>query len=356
MQKLFTLLLVFLSCASCEAQNFAQRADQYLNKYSREQFMGSVLVARAGKVLFTKSYGFADLENDVLNTPETKFNICSLTKQFTGLAVLQLAERGKLKLEDLVSKYYEEAPPAWEKITIYHLLSHTSGIPNPGSLNDYPKGIAQPYTPKELIAIFRDKPLDFPPGAKRKYSNSGYYLLGLIIEKASGQKYADYIQQNIFGPLGMRDSGYESNTAILKHRASGYALDGKNFQHADYVDWTVPYAAGALYSTVENLLRWDQALYMEKLLNRSSLDHLFTPEKSGYNYGWFIKTENGRQKIYHEGGNPGYAAFIARYPADKTFVIVLSNLETAPVSKIADDLVALSFGESVATPKASRQD
>jgi len=132
-----------------------------------------------------------------------------------------------------------------------------------------------------LIAIFRDKPLDFPPGAKRKYSNSGYYLLGLIIEKASGQKYADYIQQNIFGPLGMRDSGYESNTAILKHRASGYALDGNNFQHADYVDWTVPYAAGALYSTVENLLRWDQALYMEKLLNRSSLDHLFTPEKSG---------------------------------------------------------------------------
>src|SRR4030081_3685377 len=118
MQKLFTLLLVFLSCASCEAQNFAQRADQYLNKYSREQFMGSVLVARAGKVLFTKSYGFADLENDVLNAPETKFNICSLTKQFTGLAVLQLAERGKLKLEDPVSKYYEQAPPAWEKITI----------------------------------------------------------------------------------------------------------------------------------------------------------------------------------------------------------------------------------------------
>lgn len=352
MKNLCAILLLLVTGAGCAAQDFATQADAYLKTYRPRQFMGVVLVARAGKVLFKKAYGYADLENNVPNTPQTKFNICSLTKQFTGLAILQLAEHGKLKLSDPVARYYEEAPPAWEKITVYHLLSHTSGIPDPASLTEFPKGIAQPYTPKELISIVRDKPLDFPPGARRKYSNEGYYVLGYIIERASGQRYADYIRQNILEPIGMRDSGYESNTALLKYRASGYTVEGSSIQHADYVDWSIPYAAGALYSTVEDMWRWDGALYTEKLLDRTSLERLFTPDQSGYNYGWFIKTENGRQKIYHEGGNPGYAAFIARYPADRTVVIVLSNLEVAPASKIGDDLARLLFGEKVSTPKS----
>ena len=308
--------------------------------------MGSVIVARAGKVLFKRSYGMADMERDVPNTPQTKFNIASLTKQFTGLAVLQLAERGKLTLEDPVSKYYADAPPAWKEITVYQLLTHTSGIPNPAALTDYPKGIAQAYTPKELIAIFENKALDFPPGTKRKYSNPGYYLLGYIIERVSGQSYADYIRQNILEPLGMHDSGYESNAGIVMHRALGYSWEGNALQNAAYVDWSIPYAAGALYSTVEDMHRWDEALYTEKLLGRQWLKRLFTPDKSGYNYGWFIKSEGGKQKIYHEGNNPGYAAFIARYPDEKGLVVVLSNLDTAPVAKISDDLAALFFGKA----------
>ena len=216
-------------------------------------------------------------------------------------------------------------------------------------MTDYPKGIAAPYSPKELIDIFRSKPLDFLPGEKRKYSNAGYYLLGYVIEQVSGQKYPDYIRQNIFARIDMGESGYESNTLIIKHRASGYSLEGDKILHSDYVDWSIPYAAGALYSTVEDMWRWNQALYGEKLLNGRSLSLLFTPDKSGYNYGWFIKQVNGREQVYHEGGNPGYAAFIARYPADRTFVIVLSNVETAPVATIANDLAALTFKEKPGT-------
>jgi CubicO group peptidase (beta-lactamase class C family) len=344
--------LVLFICHCCQAQDFGAKADDYLKvQATRGKFMGSVLVARDGNVLFKRSYGSAEVEWEVPNTPQTKFNIASLTKQFTGLAILQLAERGKLKLEDTVSKYYIEAPAAWEQITLYHLLTHTSGIPSPQGMDAYPRGIAQPYTPTELIAIARNKPLDFPPGTMRRYSNSGYILLGYVIEQASGLTYADYIQQNVFEPLAMHDSGYGSNALIIKHRASGYTCEGNSLRRGSYVDWSVPYAAGALYSTVEDLFRWDQALYTERLLGRKWLDRLFTPDKSGYNYGWFIRGQGTNQRIYHEGSNPGFSAFIARYPADKTLVVVLSNLETAPVSKIADDLAALSFGRSISEPR-----
>jgi D-alanyl-D-alanine carboxypeptidase len=346
MRTLTIALLLFTSAVVCRAQDFLARADAYLSKYTEQgQFMGSVMVARNGKILFEKAYGLANVELDLKNTVQSKFNLASVTKQFTGMAVLQLAERGTLKLDDPISKYYKDAPIAWERITIYHLLSHTSGIPNPKSLSDYPKGVTQPYTPEELIAVFRNKPLDFPPGTKFKYSNPGYYLLGYLIEKASGQTYADYLREHIFAPLGMHNSGYETNTAILKGRASGYTVDQGTLQNADYVDWSVPFAAGALYSTVEDLLKWDRALYTEKLLGRAWRERLFTPDQSGYNYGWFIRDKGGRQKIYHEGGNPGYTAFISRYPADQTCIIVLSNLEVAPVGKIADDLIEMLYGE-----------
>ena len=352
MKKSLSALLIIFWFIPCHAQSFATRLDKYLTAYAQEgKFMGAVLVARDGRVLFEKGYGLADLAWDVPVTPRTKFNIASLTKQFTGMAVLQLAEVGKLKLNDAVSKYYKDAPKAWAQITIYHLLSHTSGLPELKSLDEFTKGIAQPYTPLELIATFRDKPLDFPPSTKWAYSNRGYYLLGYIIEQASGQKYADYIEQHIFAPLGMKDSGYDSNVAVIKYRANGYAVDGQRLRYADYVDWSLPYAAGGIYSTIEDLLRWDRALYREKLLSRKWLDRLFTPDPNGYNYGWFIDNKGGRFKIYHEGSNPGFAAFIVRYPADRTFVVVLSNLETAPVRQIAYDLAALSFGETVTMPQ-----
>ena len=347
---LFVLLILPLGIA-INAQRTPSSFDRYLmTQVEKGDFMGAVLVERNGRILFKRGYGPADVAWSVPVTPNTKFNIASLTKQFTGMAVVQLAEAGKLRLDDPVSKYYEGAPKAWKDITIYRLLSHTSGLPELKGLDEFTKGIAQPYTPAELISTFRDKPLDFAPGTKWAYSNRGYYLLGYIIEKVSGQKYADYIRMHIFEPLGMNDSGYDSNTAVIKRHAIGYTKDGNTLRYADYVDWSLPFAAGGIYSTVEDLLRWDQALYTEKLLTRKWLDKLFTPDPSGYNYGWFIDQKGGRLKIYHEGSNPGFAAFIVRYPATKTLVVVLSNLETAPVRTIAYDLAAISFGEAVSAP------
>lgn len=346
MRSILFLLLLIIWIAPCDGGDFASLADTYLVA-KHGKFMGAVLVARDGKVLFEKGYGAADVAWGVLITPQTKFNVASLTKQFTGMAILQLAEGGKLDLDDPISKYYTNAPEAWEKITIYHLLSHRSGLPALKNLEEFTKGPAHSYTPAELIDTFRDKPLDFAPGTKWAYSNRGYYLLGYVIEQVSGQKYSDYLEQHIFRAIGMQDSGYDSTVAIIHGHAHGYAIEGQKLRYADYVDWSMAYAAGGLYSTVEDLLKWDQALYTEQLLSRKWLDRLFKPDASGYNYGWFINNKGGRLKMYHEGSNPGFAAFILRYPPDRTFVGVLSNLETAPVRQIASDLASLLFGEPI---------
>ena len=208
-------------------------------------------------------YGMANLEHDVPNTPQTKFRLGSITKQFTAMAILILQERGKLKVEDKVKKYLPDAPKAWDEITIHHLLTHTSGIPNYTAYPEFLKTLPVRVTLKELIAKFKDKPLDFKPGEKFRYSNSGYVVLGQIIEKVSGKNYASFLKEAIFDPLGDERHGLRQRHApILKHRASGYTRRlGIVLTNCDYLDMSIPHAAGALYSTVEDLLKWDQALY-----------------------------------------------------------------------------------------------
>src|ERR1700683_3901212 len=224
-------LAVWLTAASavlasaCFAQDNPARTEQVVQSYvANKTFMGSVLVVRDKAVLLEKGYGSADLEWDIPNSPTTKFRLGSITKQFTAASILLLEERGKLNIDDPVKKYMPDAPSAWDKITIYNLLTHTSGIPSFTSFPDYESTEATSTTPKELVARFRDKPLNFQPGEKWEYSNSGYVLLGYLLEKVSGQSYKDCLQENIFKPLGMNDSGYDSNTAIIMHRASGYVL------------------------------------------------------------------------------------------------------------------------------------
>src|SRR5713101_3187260 len=201
----------------------AGRIDQIVqSSVSNKQFMGSVLVARGNEVLFSKGYGAANLEWAIPNTPSTKFRLGSVTKQFTSASIFLLEERGKLKIDDPVKKYMPDAPAAWDKVTIFNLLTHTSGIPSFTGFPDYASTEAIATTPEKLVARFRDKPLEFQPGEKWNYSNSGYVLLGYLIEKISGQPYAKFVQENIFTPLGMTSSGYDSNTAIIRHRAAGY--------------------------------------------------------------------------------------------------------------------------------------
>ena len=260
-------LVLALAPTLAAAQDVARMEQLIRARVDDDSFMGTVLVARGNDVILSKGYGAANLEWNIANAPSTKFRIGSITKQFTAAAILLLAERGKLALEDPVKKHYPNAPAAWDAITIRHVLTHTSGIPNHTSFPEFQQtGHLLPATPEQTIASFRDKPLDFAPGERMSYSNSGYVLLGHLVERLSGQSYAEYLRANIFEPLGMHDSGYDFSAVIIPNRASGYTRAADGIRNAPYVDMTVPHGAGGLYSTTEDLLRWTQGLFGGRLL------------------------------------------------------------------------------------------
>lgn len=339
--------LLALLAGACLAQN-TTRMDQVVQSYVADrQFMGSALVARGPEVLYSKGFGSANLEWDVPNTPNTKFRLGSITKQFTAASILLLQERGKLNVDDPVRKHIADAPAAWDKITLYHLLTHTSGIPSFTGFPDYAK--LEPYatTPLELVARFRDKPLEFEPGERWNYSNSGYVLLGYLVEKISGQSYDKFVQENLFGPLGMKDSGYDSNSAVIPRRASGYVYRDGRFEHAGFIHMSIPHGDGALYSTTEDLLKWEQGLFGGKLLQPGSLEKMTTPFKNDYAFGLSVSTRAARKVIEHGGGIEGFNTFLAYYPEDKLTVAVLSNVNGGAPTEIARKLAALARGETV---------
>jgi CubicO group peptidase (beta-lactamase class C family) len=312
-----------------------------------KSFMGTVLVVKDGHALIDQGYGFADLEWNIPNAPTTKFRLGSLTKQFTAASILLLQERGKLNIDDPVSKYMPDAPAAWSKITIYNVLTHTSGIPNFTGFPDYRASEWKDTNPTELVARFRDKPLDFEPGAKFSYSNSGYILLGYLLEKVSGQTYGDFLQQNIFTPLGMKDTGIDSNAAILPQRAQGYRRSRQGIEHDGYVSMTIPFSAGALYSTTGDLLKWEQALFGGKVLKPESLTKMTTPFKDGYGFGIGIHPVDGHKLLTHGGSIQGFNTSLNYYPDDKLTVIVLGNLTGGAPDQIASYIGKVALGQTV---------
>ncbi len=342
------IAIAVLLVGVCLAQDNSARMEQVVQSYvANKQFMGSVLVAQDGKVVFSKGYGFANLEWDVPNSPTAKFRLGSVTKQFTAACILLLEERGKLKIDDPVKKYMPDAPAAWDKVTIFNLLTHTSGIPSFTGFPDYASTEAIATTPEKLVARFRDKPLEFQPGEKWNYSNSGYVLLGYLIEKISGQSYSQFVQDNIFTPLGMKDSGYDSNSAIIAHRAAGYAPSDKGLINAGYIDMSIPLSAGALYSTTEDLLRWEQGLFGGKLLSVASLQKMTTPFKNDYAFALAVRDANGHKVIEHGGGIEGFNTQLSYYPDDKLTIVVLANQNTGATGDIASKLAALVHGDQV---------
>jgi CubicO group peptidase (beta-lactamase class C family) len=354
------IILAWLLTCSCFAQEkiskeSVTRMEQIIQAYVPGKFMGTVLVAQDGKIVLDKGYGFANLEWDVPNTPTTKFRLGSITKQFTAASILLLEERGKLKTEDPVKKYMPDAPAAWDKITIFHVLTHTSGIPSFTGFPDFETREAQAVTPEKLVEWFRDKPLEFEPGTKWNYSNSGYVLLGYLIEKISGQSYADFVQQNIFTPLGMKDSGYDSNSAIIAHRATGYTPDKNGPTNAGFVHMSIPFSAGALYSTTEDLLRWEQGLFGGKVLTAASLAKMTTPFKQGYALGLGVSNNNGHKMISHEGGIQGFNTSLAYFPDDKLVVAVLANLNGPFAGQIASNLAKVAYDEKVVLPTERKE-
>ena len=344
---------VVLLGAASHAQEIPAQADAFIQAFPNEQrFQGSVLLARDGNVLFRKSYGMANADWDIPNTPDTKFRLGSITKQFTATLILQLVEEGKIKLDDSIRKYYAAAPESWQPITIHHLLSHESGIPSyTGIPGFFQKMAGVPYTPLQLIELTRDRPLEFTPGTKMAYDNSGYILLGYVIEQVTGKTYEQQLHSRILDPLGMADSGFEHNTAILKHRAEGYENENGKLQRAAYLDMTIPYAAGSMYSTVDDLLKWDQALYGTKILSAASKEKMWKSNLNDYAYGWFIVNRYGEHSFEHGGGINGFSTMIIRVPDKKLLAVALSNMESESPGLVAAGLLALALGKPAALPK-----
>jgi CubicO group peptidase (beta-lactamase class C family) len=344
------LVVITLAISEAQAQQLVSKVDEYLSAAAREgKFSGSVLIAREGKVLVSKGYGMASLELGVPNTPRMKFRIGSLSKQFTAMAVMILQERGKLKAQDPVCKYVPECPPAWAEVTLHHLLTHTSGIPELLSLPGFQQTMALPSPVGRTVERFKNKPLEFKPGEKFKYSNSGYVLLGHIIERVTGQTYGAFLKENIFEPLKMSNTGNDHNDMVIKNRAAGYVKRNDAIFNAPYIDMSIPTGGGSLYSTVEDLFLWDQALYAGRLIAKDSYDAMFKSYATadwgdGAAYGWFIgKDKSNHRYMGFVGGINGFAAQVMRYTDQKVLLVVLSNFSFAPVIDIEHELAAIVF-------------
>ena len=352
-----SLLLLQLP-TTVQAQKISKQLDVLTASYAKAgQFNGTVLVAEKGKVVFAKGYGLANREWDQPNAPDTKFRLGSLTKQFTSMLVMQLVEKGQLKLDAHITDYLPDYPKAGgDKITLHHLLTHTSGIPNYTAQPNFRNGPSiQPTTPVAFVSTFSAMPLEFEPGSKFNYSNSGYFLLGAIVEKVTGKPYAQVLTENILQPLHMQDTGYDLAGTILPKRATGYEKTPTGMANSAYLDMTVPYAAGSLYSTVLDLYKWDQALYTNQLLSEANKALLFKDFKSGYAYGWNIgKSPMGPDTVavqQHGGGINGFRTFLLRAPKDHHLVVVLDNEGGPKVSQLSADLLKVLYRQPATGPK-----
>ncbi|MCL4819563.1 MAG: beta-lactamase family protein [Vicinamibacteria bacterium] len=327
--------------------------------YPADQPGAAAIVVKDGKVLFRKAYGMANLELGVPLQPEMVFRLGSITKQFTAVAILMLAEEGRLSLSDPVEKFLPGYPTHGHVITIEHLLTHSSGIQSytgmPGWMEDR---ILADLKPLELIDGFKKEPMNFAPGEQFRYNNSAYVMLGAIIEKASGKSYEAFVQERIFGPLAMKGAHYGSNGPLIKGRVAGYSEHEGAVVNARYLSMTQPYSAGSLAASVDDLAAWDGALYSEKLLKQASLAKAWTPyaTKDGkptrYGYGWEIAELRGRRAIEHGGGIFGFSTHATRLPDDKVYVAVLANSDSPRTSPalVARKLAAIAVGDPFPEP------
>lgn len=324
------------------------------------QFNGTALIAKDGKVLYKGGFGLANFELEVPNQPTSVFRIASVSKQFTAMLAMQLVAEGKLQLHEPIATYLPDYPnSSANKITLHHLLSHTSGIPSYTSFPDYQTMMRQAITPRELVQLFADSTVRFEPGQRFDYSNSGYALIGYIMEKVTGRSYGDLLTDYIFKPLNMTQSGYEKSNALIMHRASGY----NNFlgHPASPIDMSVAYAAGGIHSTVEDLFLWDQALYTDKLLSAAYKNLLFekhTPAWGGhYGYGWALanmpigSSDKKVMTIEHDGVINGFTSIIVRIPASKTTIILLNNTGRSDFRKICPAILGILHKTEYKKPK-----
>src|ERR1043165_307246 len=331
------ILATFLHAQAALAQDHAAKIQEVLtlaNKY--RQFNGTALVAENGKVVYKGGVGLANMEWNIPNTPDTKFRLGSITKQFTATVILQLVEQGKIKLDGKLSDYLPDyRKDVGNKVTIHNLLTHTSGIPSYTSQPGFFENVSRnPYKVDEFVKKYASGDLEFEPGSKFVYDNSGYFLLGAIIERVTGKPYEPVLKENIFDPLGMKYTGYDHWDTIISKRATGYCRSARGFHTAAYLDMSIPYAAGSLYSTVEDLYLWDQALYGDKVLSAKSKELMFKPNLNNYGYGFVITKATLAPPaklqvpvIQHGGGINDFNTVIVRMVNDKRLIVLLDNEE-----------------------------
>ena len=346
--KLFVLFL--LTSPMAQAQELNSKFDELLNaRYGGERPGAAALIIKGEDVIYRKAFGMANLELGVPMTPDQVFEIGSITKQFTAVAILMLLEQGKLSLDDEITKFIPDYPTQDQSITIHHLLNHTSGIKSYTSM-DIMSIARKDMTPTELIDYFKNEPMDFKPGEQYRYNNSGYILLGYIIEKSSGQSYQEFVEENIFKPAGMTHSRYGSKTELIKNRASGYQMND-GYTNASYLSMTLPYAAGSLMSTVDDLAKWQKALREEVLLKAETLAKAYTNHSlndgkpSNYGYGFHPSEINGTSTIEHGGGIFGYTTYQVYIPQEDLQVVVLTNCNCNSPTDITVQLAALAIGK-----------
>jgi CubicO group peptidase (beta-lactamase class C family) len=311
----------------------------------------AALVAIKGQIVYKKAFGMANLELNVPMQPDMVFRVGSITKQFTAIAILQLMEQGKLALQDDITKFIPDYPTQAYKITIEHLLTHTSGIKSYTGVPEFQKYIKEDLKPAESIDKFKNLPMEFAPGTKWNYNNSGFFLLGYIIEKASGKTYQEYIDENLFKPAGMNNSLYGSDKKILMNRAYGYESDGDTTVNADYLSMLLPYSAGSIMSTVEDLYKWNRALLSYKLVKKETLEKAFNEYKlsdgkgTHYGYGWFLLQLQGSPTIEHGGAINGFLANAIYLPQEDVFVAVFSNNGGKSPEFVSMKMAAIAIGK-----------
>ncbi|MBC7950151.1 MAG: serine hydrolase [Chitinophagaceae bacterium] len=356
--KNVVLIFVFslLSSLIFSQQKGIPQLTSEFDKLLSEQFKSnetgaSVLVTRKGQIIYQKAFGKANLELNVPMQVDNVFGIGSITKQFTAIAILQLMEQGKLKLTDEITRFIPDYPAQGHKITIEHLLTHTSGIQDYSSLQDTTGRGRIDFTPREMVDYFKNRPMRFDPGTKYEYSNSGYFLLGYIIEIISGRTYAKYLEDNFFKPIDMTHSLYSSDRRIVKNRVKDYTKGENGFENADYASVTQPYAAGSILSTTGDLFKWHQAVLSHKLVTKQTLDRAFTGYKLAggqqiaYGYGWRTGAVYESPSIWHGGLINGFMSMVIYLPKEDVFVAVFSNCVCNSPEIITARLAALTVGK-----------
>ena len=367
------LLTVTLQTALAQEVSKKEAIDQIFSKYHEyEGFQGAVLVAEKGEVIYKKAFGLANREWNIPNQVDSRFDIASVSKQFTAMLVMQMYEEGKIHPDSTISSYYPEyRPDIGQQVTIHHLLTHRSGIPNYTSIPYvWSDSLINRYSQQALVEKFCSGDLEYKPGSRYNYNNTGYFLLSVILEKVSGRSYAELLQEKILSPLNMQQSGVDVRDLVIDKRSYGYVINGTDFENARPMYMANLQGAGNMYATVDDLYRWDRALYKHKLLSRKGLKEMMTPHsdendtwippfKNAYGYGvGLAQVPVGEHKdvnmVFHSGHITGYSSFMARFTDDEHLVVMLSNMgnvSTARMNEITQEVKNVLYNQPYKVPE-----